>query len=150
MKKNIMLIFIALIGLILVFNGHSWAASNKSGSYQKWHKSSNAFSQPDRSRNLARGIQYDRPEHRFIPRLHQPDNRRAPYRYAPKNRPWLRQPFYRPFHPNRYFWQHHHGSVNSNYYSIAERYYAPADRFSAAAAISNTGFLFSVGVSETN
>ena len=146
MKKNIIIISIALIALILVFNGHSWAARNKGGSYQKWNNPSNAISQPDRGRSLAPGIQYQQPQHRFIPRLHQINNRRAPYRFTPKIRPSFRRPFY----PNRYLWQHHHGSVNSNHYRIAEGYYAPADGFSAAATISNTGFLFSVGVSETH
>ena len=150
MKKNIMIISIALIGFILAFNGQSWAASNKGGAYQKWNKSSKAISKPDRVRSSAPGIQYQRPQHRFIPRLHQINNRRAPYRFAPKTRPWFRRPFYRPFHPKRYFRQQHHGSANSNYYRIAQRDYAPAGRFSAAATISNTGFLFSVGVSETN
>ena len=149
MKKNIIIISIALIGLILVFNSNSWAASNRGGPHQKWNKPSNAIDKPDRGRSSAPGIQHHRPVHRSIPRFHRPDHHRAPYRFAPKPRPWFHRPFYRPFLPKRHFWQHHHGAVMNNDYSSAGSY-ALEDEFSASATISNAGFSVSVGVREAN
>ena len=152
MKKNSIIISIALIGLILVFNGNSWAASNRGGPHQnqKWDRPSNAIDKPDRGRSSAPGIQHHRPGDRFSPRLHKPDYHRGPYRFAPKPRPWFHRPFYRPFQPKRHFWQHHRGAAANNYYSKANRYYTPGDEFSASATISDTGFAVSVGVRETN
>jgi hypothetical protein len=146
MKKNIMIISIALIGLILVFSGNSWAARNGSGPYQKWDKPSNPAHKPNHGRNLAPGIQNDRPKPQPIPRFHRPYPPRAPYRLAPQYRHWRQRPFYRPFG------HRHHAGVNeiNNYYSRVERYYTPEDEFGASATISDTGFSVSVGVRETN
>jgi hypothetical protein len=38
----------------------------------------------------------------------------------------------------------------NNYYSSAESYAAPQDEFQASAAVSDSGFSVSVGVSKTN
>jgi hypothetical protein len=141
MKKNIILSF-ALIGLILLFSGNSWAARNGGNPHQKWNKPSNAIDKPDRSRRLAPEIQiqHHRPEGRFIPRFRRPDHHRTPYRFAPKPRPWFHRPFYRPFQPKRHFWQHHRGAGN----------FAPGNEFSARVPLTDAGFSVSVGVGRTN
>ena len=139
MKKKGIISF-ALIGLIFLFSGNSWAARNGSGPHQKWDKPSNAIGNPDRGRSLSPGIQHHRPEGRFIPRFQRPDYHRAPYRFAPKPRPWFHRPFYRSFQPKRHFWQHHGSAGN----------FAPGDEFRVRAALSDAGFSFSVGVGGTN
>jgi hypothetical protein len=151
MKKNSMIICIALIALVLVFNVNSWAASNRGGprQNQKWDKPANAMDKPDRGRSWAPRFQHHRPEGRFSPRLLKPDHHRAPYRFAPKPRPWFHRPFYRPFQPRWNLRRQHHGAVMNTYYRSAGSY-APEDAFSASATLSNTGFAVSVGVRATN
>jgi hypothetical protein len=149
MQKNIMIISIALIGLVLVFSGNTWAAGNKGGSYQKWDKPSNLNIRQDHGRSLRPGIRHDPPEHRYIPRFNRPDPYRAPYRLAPKYRPWRQQPFFRPFHPGRNYWRHHRGAANKKFYRSSGSY-VPQDEFSASAFISDTGFAVSVGVRDMN
>lgn len=149
MKKNIVIIGIALIGLVMVFSGNSWAAGNKGGPYQKWDRPSNFNSRADHGRSPAPRIQPNYPERRFIPRFKGPDQHRAPYRYAPKYHLWRQRPFYRPFHPGWNYWRHHRGTVINRFYSGSGSY-GPGDEFSASAFISNTGFAVSVGVRDMN
>ena len=149
MKKNIVIISMVLIGLILVFNGNSWAARLGGGPQQKWDNPPNADNNSDRGRSWAPGIQHDRSADRFTPQLHRRDHYRAPYRFAPKYRHWNHRPFYRPFHHKRYYWRPYHGAVINNYYGSAESY-APEDEFSASATVSDTGFSVSVAVRDTN
>ena len=152
MKKNIMIISITLIGFILAAGGNLWAANYGSGPHPKWDKPSYSGNRPDHGRSFVPGNTPDRPVHELTPRIHKPYPNRAPYRFAPKYRPWLRRPFFRPFRPKGFFGPRHHAEVNeiNNYYSDTERYSVPEDEFNASATISDTGFSVSVGVRDTN
>jgi hypothetical protein len=152
MKKNILIVATALIGLILIFTGNSWAAGPGGGRYQKWDKPSAPAYQPDRGRSLAPGIQHDPPVQRFIPRLNTRDYHPAPYRFAPRYRLRQHRPIMRPFQPKGFFEPRQHAVVNDihSYPRGVGPYYAPQDGFSAAATLSDTGFSVSVAVWDAN
>ena len=158
MKKMIIIASVAIIGLVLAATTNSWAQrdsvgkrdQDRSGHFQKWNKSANQFYQPNPGRSSAPGIQHHRPAPRPAPKLYRPDHRREPQRFAPKHRNWPHRPYYRPFAPKRHYWWHRHRAFKNRHYGKTEHHYAPEDAFSASAAISNTGFLVSIGVSETH
>jgi hypothetical protein len=96
--------------------------------------------------------QHYRPAYRSKPKFHRRHPRAVPNRFRPKHRQWRQRPVYRHGRPKPFSRRQRHSVVNqvNNYYSNAESYSAPEDEFSASAAISDTGFSVSVGVSNTN
>ncbi len=131
MKKKILIVSIALIGLILVFTGHSFAASKKGGHYQKWDKPAAHHYAPDRG--------------------HHPGSR--PYlvkhRHGPKHHGWHHPRFHRRDHHRWVRGRPHRTVVRqiNNYYISDHGYYEPQDHLSVDAFVSDTGFSISVGVS---
>jgi hypothetical protein len=152
MKKNVVIVSIALLGLILVFTGNLWAAGPGGGRNQRWDKPSNPVYNPHQGRSLVPGIQHTRPVQRFIPRPNTRDYHPAPYRFAPRYHLWQHRPIMRPFHPKGFFERRPHAVVNEiKYYPrVAGPYYAPQDSFSAAATLSDAGFSVSVAVRDAN
>jgi hypothetical protein len=160
MKKKIIIISVALISFVLALNANSWAQresvgkhrKDRGGHFQKTDKP--AVDKFDRDKGRAfhsRGHKYG-PAKRFKPKFHKGRVYRAPHRYGPKYRFWRHRPMHRHVGPKRFFWRHRHSAVNhiTNYYSTAENYAVPEEAFQASAAVSDSGFSVSVGVSKTN
>ena len=132
MKKKIIIISVVLIGFFLAVTANSWAqrerGDDRGGQFQKWDKP--AVHKLNHTR-----YQY-----------------RAPQRFVPKYRYWRHRPVYRHAPIKRFFRPPMHSVINqvTNYYSSAEHYVTPQDEFQASASVSDSGFSFSVGVSQTN
>ena len=135
MKKKIIIISVVLIGFVMVLTANSWAQresigkrqGDRSNHFQKWDKPAN--------QKFNRGQHY-----------------RAPQRFGPKFRFLRHRPTNRHVYPKRFFWRHRHSAENhtTNYYSTAESYALPEEAFMASAAVSDSGFSISVGVSKTD
>jgi hypothetical protein len=159
MKKKI-IISVIFIGFVLALTANSWAQREsvgkhhkaRGGNFQKWDKP--AVDKFDRGKGRAfhsGGHKYG-PAKRFKPKFRKGHVYRAPHRYGPKYRFRRHRPMHRHVGPKRFFWRHRHSAVNhiTNYYSTAENYAVPEEAFQASAAVSDSGFSVSVGVSKTN
>lgn len=156
MKKKILIICMVFIGFVLALTANSWAQresagkrhGNRSGHFQKWDKP--AIHKFDRDRVQADHLkgQQNGPAKRFKPEFHKRPAYRAPHRLGPKYPFWKH---HRHVYPKRFFWRHRHSAVNhiTNYYSTAESNAVPEEAFQASAAVSDSGFSVSVGVSKT-
>ena len=160
MKKKIIIISVVMIGFAMMLTDSSWAQrenagkrhGDRGGHSQKWDKP--AIHKFDRDRVRADQLKgrQNGPAKRFKPKFHKGRVYRAPHRYGPKYRFRRHRPMHRHVGPKRFFWRHRHSAVNhiTNYYSTAENYAVPEEAFQASAAVSESGFSVSVGVSKTN
>jgi hypothetical protein len=179
MKKKIIIISVVLIGFFLAVTANSWAQrergsdrrenrggdfengdrsavhkfnQDRSGHFQKWNKPAVRKFNRDRGRAYQPKRHHYRPAHRSKHQYNRRHHYRVPPRFRPEFRPWRHRPVYRGGHPRHFKWRHLHSVVQetNNYYSSAESYAAPQDEFQASAAVSDSGFSVSVGVSKTN
>lgn len=139
MKKTL-IISVALIGLVVAVTGNSWAQRenvgqrhpDRGGQLQKWDKPKVHKFDRDRGRVYRRGTPPHHPNQYFRPHMQKRQQIHKLHRY------------WRPDLPKwRYRW-HRRPAVIHKYYGSAE------NAFQASAAISDSGFAFSVGVSQTN
>jgi hypothetical protein len=148
MKKKIIILSVVLICVIGVLTGNCWAqrergddrhpALNGSGEHNfdkdrsgPRHHSGQHFYRPGPGfKSKFDAPRLHRPADRFNPKFHNRHLYRAPDRHWPKFRPWRHRPVYRKGHPVSYS--------------------EPGDAFAASATIVDSGFAFSIGISETN
>jgi len=140
MKKKLIIISVAFVGLVLAISGNSWAQresvgqrhQDRGGHFQKWDKP--AAHKFDRGRGQAyrRGDRHNRPAHRFRPHLQKRHQIHKQHRY------------WRPGLPKWHYWRHRRPAVMHRHYGSA------GNAFQASAAVSDSGFLVSVGVSLNN
>jgi hypothetical protein len=140
MKKKFILIRVVLIGFVLAVTVNSWAQrdsvgqrhQDRGGNFQKWDKPAVQKFERDRGRVYRPGNPHNRPAHHFRPHLQKRHQIHKLHRY------------WRPGLPKWRYWRHHRPAVINRHYGSAE------NAFQASAAISDSGFAVSVGVSQTN
>jgi len=144
MKKKILIISMVFVGFMLAASGSSWAGRDRAGqghqdrggNFQKWDKP--AVHQFDRNRISPPGKQLNRPTHYWKPKLQWRHQNPGLYRYRIPDLPgWRNRRYHRP-------------AVIHNRYGSAENYASPEKAFQASAAVFDSGFAVSVGVSNTN
>lgn len=131
MKQTIIKIGVIIIGSILVLATNSFASREMRGHH-----------------NNGRGGYY----HKYGEHQYKWHHYRPGRGLWHKQRLLHRQPVYRHGHPGRYYTHPHRIVVKevNNYYNGAESYAYPQDEFNASVSVSDSGFSFSIGVSETD
>jgi len=146
MRKKTVIISIVFVGFILAVTGNSWAQSDRvgqrhqdrGGNFQKWDKPAVQKFDRDRGRVSRPGQHLNRPVHYLKPNLQRHHQINKLHRYR------------RPGFPGWRNWRHHRPAVIHNHYGSAQSYAAPEKAFQASAAVFDSGFAVSVGVSRTN
>jgi hypothetical protein len=146
MKKKSIIICVVLIGFVLALTANSWAQrenvgkrhQNRGGNFQKWDKPAVHKFDRYRGRVSLPAKHRNRPVHYFKPHLKRRHQIYKLHRY------------WRPSLPRWRNWRHHRPAVIHKHYGSAESYVAPEEAFQASAAVSDSGFSVSVGVSRTN
>ena len=140
MKKKLVIISVVFIGFVLAVTANSWAQrdsvgqrhQDRGGHSQKWDKPAAHKFDRGRGQDYRGGDRHNRPAHHFRPHLQKRHQIHKQHRY------------WRPGLPKWRYWRHRRPAVMHRHYGSAE------NAFQASAAVSDSGFLVSLGVSQNN